>query len=103
MVQPIPADISWSYMELVYLVTNIIRAKNGMLAMTVATNGCSHAKLRHLLTYSMMPNFLLSYGFVPTAQWKGVDMKKVPSASAWAAALRHSAASSAVRVGRMPP
>ena len=43
------------------------------------------------------------YGLVPTAQWKGVEMKKVPLVSACSTAARHSAASSAFRVGRMPP
>ena len=43
------------------------------------------------------------YGFVPTAQWKGVEMKNVPSVSACFTAALHSAASSPVRVGKMPP
>ena len=49
------------------------------------------------------PSQLRPYAFVPTAQWNGVDMKNVPSASACATARRHSAASSAFSVGRIPP
>jgi hypothetical protein len=37
-------------------------------------------------------------GFIPTAQWWGVAIKNVPSASAWATAASHSALSSFVRV-----
>ena len=43
------------------------------------------------------------YGLVPTAQWKGVEIKNVPTDSACSTACRHSVASSSVRVGRMSP
>src|ERR1700747_1677767 len=40
-------------------------------------------------------------GLTPTAQWWGVAIKKVPSASAWATADSHSALSSSVRLPRI--
>jgi hypothetical protein len=40
-------------------------------------------------------------GLTPTAQWWGVAIKKVPSASAWATADSHSARCSSVRLPRI--
>src|SRR5678815_5937421 len=42
------------------------------------------------------------HGFVPTAEWWGHVMKKVPSASAWARADCHCRASSGVSLPTMP-
>ena len=38
---------------------------------------------------------------MPTAQWWGVEIKNVPSASPWATAAFHSALSSSVRLARI--
>src|ERR1700730_5269994 len=40
-------------------------------------------------------------GLIPTAQWWGVEIKNVPSASAWTTAASHSALSSSVRLARI--
>src|SRR6266568_8888606 len=55
------------------------------------------------LRYALRPQYSRwgQAGLVPTAQWNGEAMKKVPSALAAEAAACHSAVSSAVRPARI--